>query len=295
MKLFQAFSHQDQIPFLYPSATRLPIDHIGHIHFREYELMKKIHSNLDVGDGEPWGLLSWKFELKTQIHTSDFASFSNKKFSEGVDCVFINPMIGNEAIYTNVWEQAEDVGHYSITEVARKLSPMKAPFFRNLMGTNSFSLCNYFIATKFFWVDYFRYVDENLQNLEDECAQSNSFSEIYLGSGHYHRDKRISMRPFVIERLFSNFIYCNNKFRCESYPFELNTYVSKFVSKLGNILFKLSYLKNKGIENEDYALIERWNKMRQVVLSDPYKLTIWHLDDPAAFYTSQDFENFMTS
>lgn len=293
MKIFQSFSHQDQIRLMCPTATPISIDNIGHIHFREYEVMKKIQSTLDVKDTETWGLLSWKFELKTQVDVSEFTAFANKKFSDGADCVFINPMIGNEAIYSNVWEQAEDVGHCRITEVARSLSSLEAPYLSALMGQNTFSLCNYFIATKSFWFDYFKYVEEGLKKLENACLNSNVLADIYFGSGHYHRDKKISMRPFVIERLFSSFIHYNKQYRCDSYPFELNAYTSKFGSKLGNLLFKLSYLKNMGILKGDDALIDRWSEMRKVVLSDSYKIAIWHLDDPAAYYATRQFEDLM--
>jgi hypothetical protein len=161
------------------------------------------------------------------------------------------------------------------------------------MGGNSFSLCNYFIAKKNFWNGYFEFVEENLKKIEDVCVGNPDLAKIYFGSGYYHRDKRISMRPFVIERLFSNFIYCKKQYRCKSYPFEFEKYVSKFGSQLGGLLFRLSSLKNKGIAEGDKALICKWDEMRQVILSDSYKLAIWHLDDPATFFSSREFNNLM--
>ena len=50
------------------------------------------------------GLVSWKFEHKSPISLHAFHSFCQTAFAAGADCAFIDPMIGNEAVYANGWE-----------------------------------------------------------------------------------------------------------------------------------------------------------------------------------------------
>ena len=67
------------------------------------------------------GILSYKFSLKTGIAMVPFLEFANQSFSEGYDCVYINPMLVNEAIFHNPWEQGEIVGHKDISRIAEYL------------------------------------------------------------------------------------------------------------------------------------------------------------------------------
>ena len=74
----------------------------------EYDIFKHIRhkENPDV-----WGLLSWKFELKSCVSVSAFLAHAKMCLSSDADCCFINPMILNEAVFGDVWEQGELVGH----------------------------------------------------------------------------------------------------------------------------------------------------------------------------------------
>ena len=96
MKLFQSYIGTEQRAFVTGKAIPFDASKNTAPDTREYELFKTIFDQRLYGDeNECWGLVSWKFEHKSLISADAFQAFCERKFSEGQDCVFINPMIGN--------------------------------------------------------------------------------------------------------------------------------------------------------------------------------------------------------
>ena len=289
MKLFQSYVNAHQKTFL--SEHTIPFDAQNNVENsqREYELFKKIKSSFSEDNPEPWGMVSWKFNHKCLIKPDAFMEFAISRFAAGYDCVFINPMIGNEALYFNVWEQGIDCGHAGLDKVAQFLEKQLGARITALMGKSSFAFCNYFIATPAFWDAYFSFVDHALGLLETEISNKSDVGNIYGGSAHYGRDASLSMRPFVIERLFSSFIVSSG-FKCIGYEYSLTQYQTKFGSQLGNFLFKLSALKNKGINSMDNNVLQKFHEIRCNILKGPFKTTVWQLDDPLAYFLTPEFK-----
>ena len=290
MKLFQSYVNAHQKTFL--SANTIPLDAQNNVENsqREYELFKKIKSSHNAGNSDPWGMVSWKFEHKCLIKPEEFMEFARTRLASGYDCIFINPMIGNESLYFNVWEQGIDCGHAGLDKVAAFLESKLGARITALMGNSSFSFCNYFIATPAFWDAYFSFVDHALGLLESEISNKSEVGNIYGGSAHYGRDASLSMRPFVIERLFSSFIV-NSEFKCIGYQYSLTQYQAKFGSQPGNFLFKLSALKNKGINSMDNTVLQKFHEIRCNILKGPFKTAVWQLDDPLAYFLTQEYKS----
>jgi hypothetical protein len=142
--LYQSFIGQDQKKRI--SSLAIPFDASinNENDAREYECFKKIYSTRKLNE-KPWGMLSWKFEIKCLISIDEFIEFANEKFDNGYECVFINPMIGNEGLYKNVWEQGA-LYHKGLDKIVEFLSIKIPNFNTNLYGENVFSFCNYFVA-----------------------------------------------------------------------------------------------------------------------------------------------------
>src|SRR6266446_6947392 len=111
MKLFQSYVGEEQKSLVAVEAIPFDASLNSAPETREYELFKNIFADNLHGNDDEWGLVSWKFEHKSLISIETFRAFCEEQFRSGYDCVFINPMIGNEALYFNVWEQGHHMGH----------------------------------------------------------------------------------------------------------------------------------------------------------------------------------------
>lgn len=293
MKLYQSFIGEQQRAFVSPNA--IPFDAQANTggNQREYELLKTIWADQSPVHQESWGLVSWKFKHKSLISPDEFIEFSQAQFKSGVDCVFINPMIGNEAIYFNVWEQGSDQGHKGLDKITAFLSQKMGADMSAPMGISHFAFCNYFIANDRFWRRYFEFVEEALSNLEDEAIKKSEVGILYAGSANYARDSEVTMRPFVIERLFSSFIASAPSLNCVNFQYEAAHYRNKFGEQLGGFLHKLSACKNAALDAMDSVKLHSWNNVRSGILRSPVKMSVWHLDDQAPFFLSPEYTDFM--
>jgi hypothetical protein len=291
MKLFQAFIGDEQRSFVSPSAIPFSAhDNTGNDQ-REYELLKRIWVEQSKAD-DPWGLISWKFQHKSLVSVDEFVDFAAASLTAGADCVFINPMIGNEALYYSVWEQGTDCGHAGLDKIIAFLNKNVGPRMAAPMGTESFAFCNYFVATPRFWNDYFKFVDGALSSLEAEVLNRSEVGKAYSGSASYARAPNTSMRPFVIERLFSSFVV-QKSINCAAFPFTSEHYGLKFGGQLGRFLRALSRLKNSALQSQDKQKLQYWDRARQNILRNGIKVAVWHLDDPLAFFQSRECSEFM--
>jgi len=245
----------------------------------EYELFKEIYIKCD--SGEPWGLVSSKFNFKTSIDIKEFYDFALDKLFQGYDCVYINPMIINEAIFANVWEQGVIVGHKGIDLIYNFLIK-KNNLKLNVLSDIEFSFCNYFIANNKFWNGYFSFVDKCILQLEDEARIKSEIGQIYIGSAGYHKNNEMSMRPFVIERLLSLFISLNinnNKINFTRFEHLESHYIKKAGFHYGKLLYNLKCLKKECFQ--DKKSLNLWNFIRSEIINNRSVFHgLLHFDDP---------------
>ncbi|HVX99178.1 MAG TPA: hypothetical protein VHA55_05245 [Pseudorhodoplanes sp.] len=311
MKLFQAYLEDRQLRWVSDRAIPLDCsDNIGR-DTREYELFKKIAGQKLYGDSEYWGLISWKFEHKCQIPVADFADYCADRFAEGYDCTFINPMIGNEAFFMNVWEQGT-YAHRGMEQIALYLHRTLGYRTKRWMSRDCFAMCNYFVANEKFWTAYFAFVDAALQNLEREARQRSPIGMIYQGNAGYGMDPCVTMRPFVIERLLSTFLVSDHGLKIASYPFSQSHYQKKFGRQMGDLMHELSTIKKAGLAQipggkdgvffEDVGAISgaepsppdhlrNWGRGRKPFLTST-GVSILTFDDTAPFFLSDDYLAF---
>ena len=279
MKIFQAVPNGDQNKWI--SKITIPIDYSKLPPGTEYDLFKYAFNHL-VSNEDYWGLVSWKFNIKTPVNIDVFREFCEAEFAKGADCVFINPMIANEAIYANPWEQGIVGGHKGMRELYLDLIDKNFLTPIEVVGRNGFSFCNYFVANSSFWRRYFNFVDQVLQYLEGQANADTMIGLIYKGSAGYRKNMDMSMRPFIIERLFTSFIYQNNDLKVSSYSFIIEDYVNKLGFVPGSFCKKLSELKNVGLKNNDQVQLASWHQQRIKLLNNGENMTILvHMDDPS--------------
>ena len=293
IKLYQPYLGEDEKSSLSPSVIPWDASSNTDNSTREYELFKQIaHANPQ--ETEPWGLVSKKFTHKSLLAIADFHHFAEQKFSEAYDCVFINPMIGIEALHFNVWQQGVQCGHAGLDQIIGFLESSLALPFNAPMDKNTFAFCNYFVAKPSFWNGYFAFVDKVIALLDQEAAKGSEVGAIYAGTGSYHRDGNITMKPFVIERLFSTFIQ-HHQFKIASFNYGKNFYEVKFGGKFGEFLFQLSALKNTALQLKEENLLRAYDQIRFFIYSNPtYMASISLLDDPPDFFLTKEYAELMS-
>lgn len=260
---------------------------------REYELFRQLHADPANREGAaPWGLVSWKFEHKAPIGFHAFAEFCQQAFAAGADCAFINPMIGNEAVYANVWEQGIHCAHTGIEKIAYFLEQQMGIRVAAVSDTSTFAFCNYFVANGRFWDAYFDFIGHALELLDAEAARGSEVGQIYSGNGQYERDSGASMRVFVIERLFSSFLLQQEAFRVCAYAPAAIDYERKFGVRMGALLWNLSRVKQRAVQADDLSVYRVWDKQRTALLSDWHIHIVWNLDDPFSMPLTREYGEF---
>lgn len=284
LQIYQPFLHDEHMRHISPHATPLDIRHNTNPNTREYELFKNLHGVHKLENDLAWGLVSWKFDLKTPIPFRQFLDFAQKNINNGADCVFVNPMIANEALYLNVWEQGISVGHAGLDTLVKHLGKSLPDIYRP-MGRATFAFCNYFIGNRNFWDKYFEFSDSILKNLENEVLKKSAIGATYSGTGSYSKDRTITMRPFVIERIFSTFLFSAHNLNVQSFEYDHSHYILKFGKRLGDILHALSLQKNQflGGNNNKQMQID-WDKARKKLLSSHARTIALHADDAPDIY-----------
>jgi hypothetical protein len=292
ISIYQSFLGEDQKKFISPIAIGYDVYQNTQNNQREYELFKKIYESRKKNQ-DPWGLVSWKFEHKTRIRFEEFHRLAELQLQKGYDCVFINPMIGNEAIFSDVWSQGVYC-HKNMNILVNFLKKGAIPNISETMLKNSFAFNNYFVATTRFWDHYFRFVDEILEVFENEVTKNTIVGLIYKNSAGYHRDLSLTFRPFLIERLFSTFIKLHPFLKTRAFTYSLVGYTNKFGLALGKLLFELSLLKHQGVLRKDQNIIDEWFKIRGLLLKNKIiNSQIFNHDDPDSIYLTKDIQNLI--
>ena len=203
MKIYQAYMNTQQRDFVCQQAIPFDASANSAPDTREYELFKMIHADPSLRDGdEPWGLVSWKFEHKSPVSLGEFHDFCRSAFASGADCAFINPMIGNEAVYANVWEQGIHCAHTGIEKVAYFLEEKMGIHVASVSDVSTFAFCNYFVATPRFWARYFEFIDAALGLLDAEAGDLKMRST--YGLSEEYRNKGIVLKDDpVVEAAFA--------------------------------------------------------------------------------------------
>jgi hypothetical protein len=278
MKIFQTYSGARQKAFLADGVV--PYDYSRN-KGTEYEIFKDVSKNgrSYLSGEEVWGVLSWKFDVKCHIGLHQFRREAELLIEDGADCVFINPMIGAEAVFSNVWEQGVAYGHKGMERMVPFL--VERLYLRPvdmLMFSDTFAFCNFFVARDRFWRHYFNFVDSVLADLEMDDLNGGEAGLLASGPSHYSKQPTLSMTPFIVERLFSTFVP-QSGLKVRSIGLGVDVYKAKFGALLGNTLHMLSALKNvRDKRGGDDHL--RWVQLSRELISGRGMLMMMHLDDP---------------
>jgi hypothetical protein len=146
------------------------------------------------------------------------------------------------------------------------------------MPCTVFAFCNFFVARKRFWQRYFDYVDNILIDLAADALKGGVAGEFAEGPSHYAKNPSFTMKPFIVERLFSSFLPQSGLTVC-GINLDQTDYKAKFGALLGNTLFQLSALKNQARRQGEENHI-RWERLSRKLTAGVSLMTLMNLDDP---------------
>lgn len=282
--LYQPYFSEAQRHDLSPACAHLDASFNTGTTAREFELFEHLNAK-QTAAGFPadrfWGLVSSKFDQKSPVPITEFLKQAEAAQAAGYDGYVLNPMIGNAAIYANVWEQGVACGHRGMAEVQTFLHQRGYPV-GILQGAESFAFCNYMCGNTRFWANYFHLLNTIIAELEAEAERGSAIGSIYSGGASYQRDRTATMRPFILERLLTSYLTIaplSGAIKIATYRASRDDFDYKFGPRIASRLYPLYDLKDRAVASGDDTLARAWFTERAPIVSQAAVL-IWNLDDP---------------
>lgn len=161
-----------------------------------------------------------------------------------------------EAVSMNVWTQG-DLNHNNISNIAFAiLKEMNYNIdLKNIIHTRKiYCFSSYFLASQIFWTDYLNFLDTFKKTID-----SNVRLKIMVNQrSGYYENKNLNYFPFLVERLFSTFLFLNqSKYAIINYPYNFKIYESQ----IGSHYKTIENLSNIKIEmNQNLSTFNDWKK-----------------------------------
>lgn len=277
VELCQSYVNAQQRARLSPAARPYPVgDNIGN-DTREYGLFKRRFAEPRAGLAA-WGVVSWRFRLKSGVDPTAFLAFAEAQVADGADCVFLNPYIGLEAFFVNVWEQWLMDSQGKMFDLIQHVTRRTGGDMQQGMTADQTAYCNYFVATEGFWNRYFAFVDDIIADCEAEAARGSAVGAAYRAQSGYQRGAEVTNKVFLIERLFPYFMQRHPDLRCVAMPADDRRFAAKFGIALGSRMRQLSELKQRGCLGDAAATTE-WHQQRQALAQQLLGVVVT-LEDP---------------
>jgi hypothetical protein len=222
----QIYFKQDQEKFLSSSCT--PFFNNSQSPFLEYEVIINSYKSKEFELYDYFGIISWRFFEKTLMMPETF--FSYVIDNPGYEVYFINPFPEQAILYNNVWEQGAISHSLELKNVMNKILKEVGYNFQvedvNLQP-EKILYCNYWFGNPIFWEKYIQFT-QPIYNF----IQYNKNSELvnFVNKrARYHYN--VSFIPFIMERLFSTFLWYDSSIKYKAYIFS-EIEIAKLIVKL---------------------------------------------------------------
>jgi hypothetical protein len=257
-RIFQSYFLPEQLSQIDPLIT--PFDNTTNTRpeLREYHLFKRAIDEGHTNDLDMWGMLGPRWQEKVKYPAIEmWKSIEN---APAHDVYIFNHARVVNALTTNVWEQGEYF-HKGIKQVARYALEKvigSGDVVDVLMTDSVTCYCSYFVATKEFWQDYIRFLDQIKAVLDNLPPELN---RIYQSSAGYGRDLTLNLFPFIIERMFSTYLSLTPKWKVYRRPYDYSVYANQ-TGEFYKVLDALNLYKSLGPKLNSPELFTAWNTMR---------------------------------
>jgi hypothetical protein len=204
-RLFQIYFEPWQRDLLDPAF--IPFDNAGVRAERlEFDVFERLAASDATAGAALWGALSWRYGEKTGLAGADLLAAIAAH--PGHDVYYCNPHVQNEALYHNMWTQAE-TAHPRFLDVARAVfaaADLPADELEAMLPSDRWSAANYFVGTPKFWSLYLPFVRGVLARAE--AGLSPEMRALLHSTGADDRGLHAGATyvPFIVERLFPLFL-----------------------------------------------------------------------------------------
>lgn len=260
VKLMQICFTQEQLSQVEPGF--IPFDNTENEkpELREYHNFKLIMEDGHSDGVDLWGAFGPRWKQKLKYDALEIRTAIRENPNHDV-YIFNHARIVN-ALTWNVWEQGEmwHKGMKQVVQYALKKCRYNPKVVEALM-TDTTCYCSYFVATNDFWKKYMRFIDEIKYVLDNDLDEEHQ--KLYNSSANYARDSSLNLFVFIVERLFSTFLYLNE---FDVYAHEHN--YSLYEENIGDfsyVLNSLYQLKKQGMYDEN--VLKNWNVIRTFFLT----------------------------
>ena len=205
VRIFQIFFEAWQRDLLDPAF--IPFDNSGVRSERlEFDVFERLAASPAVADAALWGALSWRYTEKTGLGGADLLAAIAAH--PGCDVYYCNPHVQNEALYHNMWTQAE-TAHPRFLEVARAVfaaADLPASELDAMLPSDRWSAANYLVGTPKFWSLYLPFVRGVLARADQRLSPEMRALLHSTGADDRGLHGGSTYVPFVVERLFPLFL-----------------------------------------------------------------------------------------
>lgn len=217
--LYQAYYEESQKNTLDSSFTPYDNTENKSPELREYPLWKKLYER-HGGTLSYWGLLSWRWFDKTKLPPEEFKQWILD--NPGYDVYHIDPFLHVSVSSKNIFEQGEQ-WHPGMLNCCNKLFPklgINVKVEDIIYQPKHFATCNYFVGNTFFWSNYLKFLDQvvDISQTDDEI-KNYMFEDKRLYNG-----AMIPSFAFMIERMFSLYLYFNQTIKVKKFPVTWHNY-----------------------------------------------------------------------
>ena len=194
----------------------LPLNNTDNIRpdWREYWPMRNFLLKNSLSDDVLYGFLSPKFAEKTSLDHSGIQQFINTHY-QNEDIVSFSPFWDLSSIFKNIFEQG-DFFHSGLARVCQEFCNEFAAgldTINTITHSQNTIFCNYFIAKKNFWYEWFELGEKLFACAEYEKSNlANSLNEVTT-----YGTQQLPMKIFVQERIATMILLLNTKFKCLAY------------------------------------------------------------------------------
>lgn len=227
---------------------------------REQPLHKKIYEKHFEEPDAYWGLVSWKWALKTRSTGTFFTKWI--KDNPGYDLYFVDPHIVNAAGFKNPFIDG-DVSHPGLMDFSQRMVEklnLSIDLKRDGFHPDLFSTCTFWVGNKTFWDGWFAFWDQCVELAKTE----KDLHQFMFGySDKRHLGFRVINYPFIHERFISFYLYAQNNLRWIKYSYDSKIFYNKVImdNEFGPdqgalVFYKLMYLLNKKINFCGKSLIK---------------------------------------
>jgi hypothetical protein len=198
-------------------ATPFIFDNV-HPEWREFYLFTELFKSLNWVNSTYSGIVSPKFCLKTKVTIKEFKKFVIQ--NPGFDVYFVNPFPQMAYFNYNIWDHGE-IFHPGIINLSQKLlNAVGIPWRLDDVARTSYDLlcyCNYWVGNEKFWIKYVGNILNPIRLFIENNKDPELIRELFSLTIHTNPTP---MFPFIIERLFTTFLYFSQEIKYIHYPTE---------------------------------------------------------------------------